>query len=139
MSNINFYTIKDIADSLVKTSSGYTVPIEILNQYITEVNNEYEGLCNLKGAYDDDIMINNVATEKDERNSLMVLSCNYNFLAKAMLYLSKEKDDIYITKYNIYKQNYKDSLGMYSYQTVAGEDPKVQKTTGFTSCTLDRA
>lgn len=138
MSNINFYTRKDIKDSLVKTSNGYTIPLEILDDYITEVNNEYEALCNLKGAYGDDILINDISTEKDERNALMVSSCNYNFLAKAMLYLQKAKDDVYYQKEATYSKKYETSKNMYSYQTIVGDDPIPQKTTGFMSATIGR-
>lgn len=139
MSNIKFYTKKDIADSLVKTNNGYTIPTDILEQYITEVNNEYEALCNIKGAYDSDIIINDVSTEKDERNALLVSSCNYNFLSKAMLYLSKEKDDVYWQKYTIYDKKYEQSKSIYSYGIIVGDDPKVQRTSGFMSAPMGRA
>jgi hypothetical protein len=42
-------------------------------------------------------------------------------------------------KHKIYKQDYKDSKAMYSYQTVTGEDPKAQRTTGFMSAPMGRA
>ena len=138
MSNINFYTRKDVQDSLLLNNNGLTLSTSAIDGYLTQTNNEYERLCNQKGVYDDEILVNDKSTEKDERNSAMVLLCQYFFLMTTFFALSKEKEDIYWFKYLESKKNYKEYRDLVSYDKITGEDPPVKKGSSFSSVPMSR-
>lgn len=138
MSNIKFYTKKDVSDSLLLSNNGLTLDNSKLNLYITETNNEYERLCNGKGAYDDDIILNDLSTEKDERNSAMVIMCEWFFLSRAFFALSKKKDDIYWVKYEKSEEKFDEYRNLLTYDKITGERPPVKQANSFMSASLNR-
>lgn len=139
MSNIQFYTKKDVQDSLLISNNGLTINDEKVSGFLTQTNNEYERLCNQKGVYGDDITVNDQSTDDfDERNSAMVLLCEHFFLMKAFFSLSKEKEDIYWFKYLESKSSYKDSMNLVSYDKIIGDRPPVTKAGAFISVPMGR-
>lgn len=139
MSNIQFYTKKDVQDSLLISNNGLTINDEKVSGFLTQTNNEYERLCNQKGVYGDDIVVNNQSTDNfDERNSAMVLLCQWFFLSIAFFSLSKEPDDIYWKKAEKFEGKYKESMNLVSYDKIVGDKPPVTKAGAFISVPMGR-
>ena len=139
MSNIEFYTKKDINDSLLLKNNGLNITDELVESYLTETNNIYEALCNEKGVYDDDIVINDKTTAKDERNAFMVKMCKDYFLSIAFFALSSKEDDIYWNKAKISLSFFDKAKMTISYDKIVGETPPIVQGNKYTNIQLGHA
>lgn len=139
MSNIEFYTKKDINDSLLLTKNSLNISDELLDEYLTEVNNMYEGLCAEKGVYDDDIVINDSTTSKDERNVFMVKMCKDYFYMNAFFGLSSKENDIYWNKAEKFEKWYNAAKQSVTLDKITGETPPVSQNNQYASIELGHA